>query len=256
MENERTLLQGERFHRLAHQRLVGVPEENLERLIHDDELRQWWENFLAWHSTARFAASYPEIGLSAPLENHRLVAKYDLIVRNPQGQFTIFDWKTYHHRPRRAWLEGRLQTRVYQCLLALAGAHWNGGQPVPPEQIEMVYWFAAFPDQPEPFAYRAARFDEDLAYLAGLVREIERLAGNVAANAAGRKFLQESDLLSIAAEDFPLTPHDERCAYCVYRSLCQRGERAGMLDDIEADAMAESEAQVSVDFEQIAEIEF
>jgi hypothetical protein len=257
MENERMIQQGERFHRLVHQRLVGVPDERLEALIHDDELHQWWENFRAWDGATGSAARYPEVSLSAPFEGHRLVANYDLIAVNPQGRFTIFDWKTYHKRPRRAWLEGRLQTRVYLCLLALAGAHFNAGKVVPPEQIEMVYWFAAFPDQPERFPYSAARLAEDRAYLTGLVGEVTRLA---ALAAPGRKPddhspLQDSNLL-LAADHFPRTEHEERCAFCVYRSLCQRGERAGALAEAEEGAAVESDADVSIDFEQIAEIEF
>ncbi len=255
LENERTIQQGERFHRLVHQRLVGVPDERLDAMIHDDELRQWWENFCAWSGSVRFAAQYPEVSLFAPLEGSRLVAKYDLIAAGPRGQLIIYDWKTYHKRPRRPWLEGRLQTRVYQCLLALAGAHFNGGQPVPAEKIEMVYWFAAFPDQPEHFSYNTARFAEDRAYLESLVQEINRLAA--ASSTPGGSVEKAGDRSLLPADGhFPPTAHEERCAFCVYRSLCGRGERAGAADGMEEDAQASSVMDVRIDFEQIAEIEF
>ena len=48
-ENERHIQRGERFHRLAQQYLVGVPEAGLTRMAEADEdenLQRWWQNFL------------------------------------------------------------------------------------------------------------------------------------------------------------------------------------------------------------------
>jgi hypothetical protein len=47
-----------------------------------------------------------------------------------------------------------------------------------------------------------------------------------------------------------------RCAYCVYRSLCDRGVKAGELGDFE-EGLEEGESfDFELDFEQIAEIAF
>ena len=43
--------------------------------------------------------------------------------------------------------------------------------------------------------------------------------------------------------------------YCSYRSYCNRGERAGLMDEAEAE-MDAAAAEFNIDFEQIAEIEF
>lgn len=245
MENERAIQQGERFHRLAQQYLLGVPAERLEAMIQEEELQAWWEQFTRFAVGLRGAQKFhPEVGLSAPLGKHRLVAQFDLIVAEVDGHFTIFDWKTARRKPRRPWLEERLQTHVYPYLLARAGASLNGGQDISPENVEMVYWFPAHPDQPERFTYSTRQYNKDQANLTDLAIEIARRAESLA-----------------SAEDpdnnpFPLTEREERCAYCVYRSLCERGERAGMIEAGEPGAEAERPLEIALDFEQIAEIEF
>ena len=126
------------------------------------------------------------------------------------------DWKTSAKRPRPGWLIQRLQTRVYRYLLVRAGAALNGGQPLRPEQIEMIYWFANFPDEPERLRYDATQFEADGRYLMEMAAEIT----------------QRDD------EVFPLTDDVKRCLFCAYRSLCCRGVEAGDLDAADADPAA------------------
>ena len=242
MENEHLIQQGERFHRLAQQYWLGVPADRLEAMIHDDELRLWWEPFYRFALKLQDARRlFPEASLSAPLGEHRLVAQFDLIAAEADGKFTIFDWKTSRRKPRRTWLSERLQTRVYPYLLARAGAGFNDGQPIPPENIQMIYWFPAHPDRPERFTYSARQYADDQAYLKSLAQEIARRAAAL------------SEVGRLSADPFPLTERDERCASCVFRSLCERGEQAGSsAGEEEQDILQE----ISLDFEQIAEIEF
>ncbi len=256
MESERLMQQGQRFHRLAQQHWLGVPAERLEAMIHEEELHGWWLQFARFAQGLRRARQlYPEAGLSAPLGGHRLAAQYDLVVEQADGRFTIYDWKTSRRKPRRAWLAERLQSRVYPYLLVRAGAGFNGGQPIPPENVTMIYWFPAHPEQPEGFPYSAEKYAEDEAHLARLVESITRQAQawTQEVQALGRPGDWPSWLQSGA---FPLTEREERCAYCVYRSLCQRGERAGPLEQGEMAAEAEAIPEIALDFEQIAEIEF
>jgi CRISPR/Cas system-associated exonuclease Cas4 (RecB family) len=238
VENERTMQQGVSFHRLAHQQLLGVTIESLADQIHDEELERWWVNFLRYVPTLTQAGDgarlYPEITLTAPLGVYRLAAKYDLVKIASGGKATIIDWKTARKRPKRQHLAERLQTRVYPYLLGSAGAQLNLGEPFQPEQVEMVYWFAGFPDQPERFAYDQQQFQADQAYLIELVAEIDRLE----------------------EEHFVMTVRQERCAYCVYRSLCDRGVEAGPQVDLAGDLEGDDGLGFSLDFEQIAEIEF
>ena len=237
LENERFLQQGALFHRLAQQYLVGVPEERLRSFIQDDDMRRWWEDFVDFVEQAglfSIAALRPELSLTAPLGAHRLAAKYDLIAARGEGRFTIYDWKTTRRLPTRKKLAVRLQTRVYPYLFVLAGQGLNGGQKIDPGSVEMVYWFAGSSGKQVVFPYSALQFERDGAFLSSLVTEIAGLD----------------------RDEFQLTTEESRCAYCVYRSLCDRGEQAGALAELD-ELLAEGDAgDVSIDFEQIAEIEF
>jgi len=232
LENERYLQLGAAFHRMAQQYLLGVPAEKLTPLSgRDPALARWWENFLASLPKSE-GRHYPEFTLSAPLGNHRLTGKYDLLICNGD-RFTIYDWKTSRKKPKRQWVAKNLQTRVYPYLLVNAGAELNDGQPIEPEQIEMVYWFAEFPAAPLRFPYSQSQFDEDQAYLHALIAEIETLSDTPA----------------------PLSDNEKRCKFCTYRSLCDRGIAAGPLDEMEDSDSIEG-FDFDFDFEQIAEIEF
>ena len=243
LENEKHLQEGEYFHRLVQQYLVGIPAEQVGKLANTPNLQRWWENFLNDEDLRGLAPPHsasgmlredlggllPEATLSAPLGNYRLVAKYDLIaIANDKA--TIYDWKTYRRRPRDQWLSARTQTRFYRALLVHAGAHLNNGQPFQPEQVEMVYWFSDFPDDPARFPYTSAQYKRDWDTLVKLADEIHD------------------------ASTYPLTDDRAKCSYCPYRSYCDRGVRAGDLDQIEAEM--EAQELFDVNFEQIGEIEF
>jgi len=233
LENERHLLEGQHFHRLAQQHLLGVPTEKLARLANTPNLGRWWENFINAKDLTGLrdlSGLYPEVTLSAPLGDFRLVAKYDLIAVTEDEKIVIYDWKTYRKRPRNEWLSARWQTRVYRSLLVAAGSQLNGGRPIVPERCEMVYWFSNFPDDPARFPYNEVQYKRDWDALVRLTEEIQ------------------------SASSYPLTDDRQKCAYCPYRSYCDRGIQAGNLDAMEAEAEAES--LFDVNFEQIGEIEF
>jgi hypothetical protein len=242
LENELYLKQGSAFHRLVQQYLLGVSAEKLTPLAAQDlQLARWWENFL---SSAKDLAGltdtasverFPEISLSAPLGRYRLVGKYDLLVidRTSEPYFTIYDWKTSRKQPKREWLAANLQTRVYPYLLTRAGADLNAQNPIAPEKIEMVYWFANFPGAPLRFPYSPTQCTADEKFITDLIAEIDTLGD----------------------EPAPLTDNEKRCRYCVYRSLCNRGIQAGPFSEAEDEA-ARDDFDFELDFEQIAEIEF
>ena len=232
LENEKHQQEGQYFHRLAQQHLLGIPTEKIKKLANTPNLQRWWENFLGFSRTslAGVKSVYPEVTLAAPLGNFRLVAKYDLLAITEEGQLIIYDWKTYHKRPRNEWLAARWQTRVYRSLLVVAGSQYNGSKPVAPERCEMVYWFSNFPDEPARYAHDEVQFKRDWDAMSRLTEEIQ------------------------SASAYPMTDERQKCAYCSYRSYCNRGIQAGDLETLEAEL--ESEALFDVDFEQIGEIEF
>ena len=241
-ENEKHQQEGEYFHRLLQQYFIGIPAEQIAKFANTGNLQRWWENFQndkdlsgLREATKRgkedrdLTGLFPEATLSAPLGGHRLLAKYDLIaIQN--GKAIIYDWKTYRKRPRNEWLAARMQTRVYRVLLVQAGAHLNNGQPFEPEQIEMIYWFADFPEEPARLPYTSAQFQRDRDTLLKLSEEVA------------------------TASSYPLTEDWQKCLFCTYRSYCERGIRAGDVEQAEAER--EAEELFDVNFEQIGEIAF
>jgi hypothetical protein len=232
LENEKHLQEGQSFHRLAQQHLLGIPSEKLTPLANTPNLERWWGNFLAFSRTGLtgLTSLYPEVTLSAPLGDFRLIAKYDLIAFTEDEKVIIYDWKTYRKRPRNEWLSARWQTRVYRSLLVAAGSQFIEGKRIVPERCEMVYWFSNYPDEPAYFPYDEVQYKRDWDTMTRLTEEIQ------------------------SASSFLLTDDRQKCAYCTYRSYCDRGIRAGDQDFLEAEMEAES--LFDVDFEQIGEIEF
>jgi RecB family exonuclease len=202
---------GQRFHRAIHSHSLGVPIEAVAGSLTDPVLAGWWEAFLEHRPRFPDALWFHEVGLSSPLGNHRLTARYDAVVVERTGPVHILDWKTYQRRPKREKLRLRAQTRLYPLLLVAAGGRLCGGEPLQPKAVEMVYWFTVEPQRPERFNYSQAMRQEDEQYVRELVTEI----------------VERRD------ETWPLTEEARRCNYCVYRSLCDRGVKPGSVDDWE-----------------------
>jgi predicted RecB family nuclease len=235
-EREQHMEAGETFHRLVHQHRLGIPTW---KLTPQDEgpLAEWWRGYLASPPDLP-ERQYPELTLTAPLGEHRLVAKLDLLAIEPGRRAVIVDWKTGQKRQGQSYLASRLQTRVYRYALAQAGSHLNEGASIPPEQIRMVYWFAVDPEHPETLLYDDAQRAADERFLLGL-----------------------ADSITAATEtnDFPKTEEIKRCRFCSYRSLCNRGVEAGRLDEADAEDVEtepDFDWNAGIDFEQIAEIAF
>lgn len=229
LENEKHQQEGEYFHRLVQQHLIGISAEQISKLANTPNLERWWSNWQEFKNLQDFGKTYSEVTLSAPLGKYRLLAKYDLISVK-DGKAKIYDWKTYRKRPRNEWLVARMQTRVYRAILIQAGAHLNNGQPFEPEQVEMIYWFGDFPNDAARFEYTTAQYTRDWDMLLKLAEEVE------------------------SASSYPQTEDRQKCAFCTYRSYCERGIKAG--DWNEAETEMQAEELFDVNFEQIGEIAF
>ena len=236
LENEIHQREGALFHRLVQGHLIGIPAESLRSLAATPTLERWLSNYLEADLDLVGSEKHVELSLSAPIADRRLIAKYDFVAiqnaRNAgeQAKARIFDWKTYRKRPRDDWLAARLQTRVYRTLLVEAGAYLNHGVRFVPEQIEMIYWFADYPNEPARFRYDSVQYKRDLDALTILVNEVR------------------------TASEFPKTEQQTRCAYCPYRSYCERGIQAGDFQGLEDEL--EKDEFFDVNFEQIGEIAF
>ena len=241
LENERMMVQGAIFHKIVRQHLIGVPESQISHSITSNEVMQvWWSNYINSTKTGNLEIineqgnrHFEEITLSIPLGGFRLIAKYDLLIIQPNGKLIILDWKTSKNHPKRKWLADRLQTHVYPYVLTGAFSGLIGGTPLEPSQIEMIYWFTNYPEHPEHFPYSESNYREEGRVLGNLIATIN----------------QSSDPI------FPLTLDVNRCLFCTYRSLCNRGVKPGDLQHLEEWLEPETPDEVSIDFDQIGEIE-
>lgn len=236
LEGERQREQGSALHRLLQQHAQGIPEFLLSTLVLDEDVDRWWNNYLEKPPPdVPSELVRAEIGLSVPIAGFRLMARYDRVGADPGRRIVIVDWKTGWKLPLRAWLENRMQTRVYRYVMTLAGSAFNGGVRPEAEQIEMIYWNANHPDRVMRFQYDGEQFEADGVYLHRLIQEI-----------AARD-----------EENWELTNGTTRCPFCHYRSLCKRGRVAGAFDELEDDEQAaDDEWDFDLDLEQVAEVIF
>ncbi len=236
MENERRQIEGQQFHRMVQQYLLGLPVEKITFMAdhsNSENLSRWWHNFVdaRTNSLANLdnRSYFPEQSLSAPIGKHRLLAKFDLIAIQ-DGRASIYDWKTYHKRPKDERMTAHLQTKVYMSLLAKAGSQFNQGQPIEAEQIDMVYWYADFPSEPLKIAHNSKQDMRNWQSINDLINEISE------------------------KQSFPLTADEGVCNFCRYRSFCERGSTAAQDTNEEYEAAAQTNWDVNL--EQIQEIEF
>ena len=89
-EFEARIRDGEAFHRMVQQHVLGVLPADVAPEPGSD-LAAWWENYLASPPPDLPPARHPEITLSAPLGEHRLIAKFDLIAIEPGRRAVIVD---------------------------------------------------------------------------------------------------------------------------------------------------------------------
>jgi CRISPR/Cas system-associated exonuclease Cas4 (RecB family) len=232
LEFEQHRQRGTDLHQLIHQHTLDINAERLTATIHDPTLAGWWRTYLAHppHGLPE-AIRRAELLFTAPLADYRLAAKIDLVAADPGRRLVVVDWKTVHKRPLRSALARRLQTRVYLYLAVEAGTTLNGGQQPQPQQVEMVYWFAGHDGATERFPYDPDQHAASSEYLASLIAEISAVRDPI----------------------WPLTPDESLCRFCNYRSLCERGVKAGFLADLDEDV---EPADLEIDLEQIAEVEF
>ena len=97
----------------------------------------------------------------------------------------------------------------------------------------MEYWFPGFPENTIAWEHSAAIHAKSRAMLSSLISEISQKEPG----------------------DFEKTSNDKRCAFCQYRSLCERGIQAGSSEDGENETESNWISD-DLDFDQIEEIAF
>ncbi|MFQ5594900.1 MAG: PD-(D/E)XK nuclease family protein [Anaerolineae bacterium] len=191
---------GRDFHQAVHQKFVSVEPAELIAGNPDSRLQAWWGAF-ANHALPRLPAGvrWPEATLSVPMGDSWLVARFDLLIVSPSDAATIFDWKT-GQLPARNELARHMQTCVYPFVLAEAGASYNHDQPILPDRISMMYWYAQAPERFVEFPYSVEAHERSRQELQALIDEI----------------------VGLPEDGFPRVEDYGPCRRCNYRAYCGR----------------------------------
>jgi CRISPR/Cas system-associated exonuclease Cas4 (RecB family) len=222
-EHEELMRLGEQFHRLVYQQGIGIPAEFLNLSMEDAEMEKWHQEFTKLRIDTLPGEKFYEKLITVPFGKYRMLAKYDLLIYTPDHHALVFDWKTSQREPQRRWLVDRMQTLVYPLVLALK----SEPPTLQPQDIEMTYWYPAFPNSSIKFIYSPEQFQSDREKIAGLITEIE----------------------SLEPDQFVMTNKAKLCEFCRYRSLCERGEKAGDFRTREEDD--EISSPFDFDFEEL-----
>lgn len=241
---------GSTFHRLVERAEIGLDPDILSQGL-EPPLDSWFQAYQR-DRPAELPNDHIEVErvLSIPFGDtngrYRLDAKYDLIAASTKRDdpVVIVDWKTNRRRPDPVTLRHRLQTICYRYVLVEASVSLPFG-PIQPEQVTMLYWFTAAPQQPIRFQYDSAQHAENGERLHQILAKI---------------------LNCTHEDDFPKVLDTEInrkrfCNYCVYRSRCNRGLSAGEIDeldrsDLEDFFVVDTEAVLEFTLDQIEELAF
>lgn len=234
MEVEKMKAMGQRFHLLVQQDLTGIRSDELERSINDPELFCWWQSYKNYSSQIRAMKLEIEYPSTIPFSGFSLTAKYDLLVFHTNGKVTIIDWKTSRKRLPSINLIQRIQSIVYPFILFEFHNLFGLETIKNPEDVEMLYWFTNYPDEPERIAYSSELHKTNHRYLSSIIQEIDKTDPG----------------------DFLLTENNKLCQFCIYRSLCQRGTQAGYCDDNSYIQSENDDDLINLNFDHTGEIPF
>jgi len=147
------LQQGQLFHRMVQQQLVGLPVEKLARLAVTPDLARWWENYLGYDLKINGYARHPELVLSAPIGTYRLLQNMICSRLCPVRKPSSSTGKRPTNVPgMNGWLPG-CRPGLPGFTGSRPGQYLTGGKAIQPEQVEMIYWYADFPSEPARFPY-------------------------------------------------------------------------------------------------------
>jgi PD-(D/E)XK nuclease superfamily len=230
------LRRGALLHTWIERHWLGIEsQEPRAKSQEDEELVTWWSRFINTDFSELPPQRLPELELIAPIGDYRLYGRFDLLAQspipNPSSPSVIVDWKTLRSEnplPYR-FFRDRLQTRVYLYVLATAGAPFNAGVALEPEQCVMRYWLANFPDKPwVEITYSRAEYEQDKQRLLKL---IESATGH-----------SDDALFNNPTTD------EKKCTYCQFRTLCNRQGEAG--------APLPDETTALIDLADITELDY
>lgn len=244
-EVEYVMRLGEAFHRAIQRAEAGIPPELVAMQL-EDPLDTWFAAYQQHRprdlpESTRIIESVLtmplQVGTDGPV--YRMMAKFDLLAIEPGERAVIIDWKTSRRRTEAHFLRQKLQSQVYPYLVVEVSKTQAWG-PLTPEQVEMRYWFTAAPDEPVVLRYNTQQHAANHQLFQRLLSQI--VAGQ-------------------SEDDFPKAPDTEAirsrlCAYCPYRSRCDRGVTPGDLAQVNDLEEIIYDLALEVNLEDVTEIAF
>lgn len=197
--DRRKVREGDDFHLLMRQLIMGLPRESL--IIPDDDknIAHWLDVFQREQPLGKPYRVFAEKEVSLLFADLLWLGKFDALALDAD-RLTIFDWKTGTIPPDRMHYARLPQTRLYRFLALSCASRLTGSgrHRLPAENVEMVYWFPQYPDQTVRLPYSDREYQEDMTWLKMLARE----------------------MTSDDEKDYPQTEKQRLCSFCEYRTHC------------------------------------
>ena len=233
-EMEYKIQMGNRFHKIVHQFLSGIPGNVLDNSIDDPDLKDWFVKIQEFIKPYLNFSYFSEFTVTMPFEGFRLIAIFDFITLTGSKKIIIGDWKTTTRNPKRELYLQSFQSFLYPFMVFENWDHiFTQADLLQQEDISMEYWFPAFPEKTIALEYSSASHTTSQEVISSLLNEIA---------------IKEPGT-------FEKTANEKRCTYCQYRSLCERGIQAGKFEGADDEPRDESLIDY-LDFDQIEEIAF
>lgn len=234
LEIENRISMGNRFHLLAHQYLSGLSGEILRNTINDPDLGLWLSHFQEYINQYLKFQYFSEFSVIMPFEGFRLIAVFDFISLMETNKIMIGDWKTTSRMPNKEIYLQNVQSTLYPFLAFKTQLKiFPQLSMLQHQDLSMAYWFPGFPENTIAWEHSAAIHTKSRAMLSKLISEISQKEPG----------------------GFEKTYNDRSCAFCHYRSLCERGIEAGSNEDVESETKSNLMVD-GLDFDQVDEIAF
>jgi len=202
-EVERALKRGSRFHQLVERHQHGVDMDILrDSTVDDMVIGEWLDRYeAALADLGPFTQQWVEVSLSTRVAEKPVLAKYDFIGLK-DGALTGIDWKT-GRLPDVQRLQQRMQTIIYLLVLFREGARLAG------QDINSfsLYYVSVNDGETRRFTVNSQDAHRLSTQLQGVIEQV------------------------LLAREFPLTPDEWKCKYCLYRGLCERGQSPNLNDE-------------------------
>ena len=235
LEVERRIRIGREFHFLIHQYLCGIALPELQKMDLDPDIQHWLGRFETFFSEFPLVDFHSEYSVVTPFhDDYYLTAVYDLIGMTNQPKLLIMDWKTSPYPPVKKIISQTIQSMLYPFLAYENRTEIFKGDVINHADIEMIYWNAVHPGARISMAYSMVQHEKTREFL---IKFIETIAGK-------------------SLGSFAKTENIKKCAYCQFRSLCERGSRAGLMDQDKGEIIDVDKLISELQFDDNAEIPF